>query len=445
LNILYFHVHDMGRWVQPYGYPVPAPNYAELAEESVLFRKAFSTAPTCSPSRAGLLTGLSPHRAGMLGLAHRGFSLVECEKHLAHWLARHGYQTAISGIQHEVPGGNEADLGYARVVTPPRRGPDPRQADADWTEAACRFLAEKHEKPFFLSLGLFFPHRDFPPVSDTINPDRLTPPFPVPDTKISREDFAAYCTAAAAADACLGRVRETLRANGLDRNTLVLVTTDHGPAMPRMKCNLSDTGTGVVLMFAYPGNPMRGRISDALVSHLDVYPTLCDLAGIPKPDWLEGWSLQPLIEGRVASVRDEVQSGVTYHAAYQPMRAVRTESHKLIRRFYPPTFHPMPVNVDEGLTKSFLMSHGWGAQVYPEWELYDLNLDPYETKNLAFDPGSQAIFKAMQTRLEKWMKATDDPLIDGDFVPPPEGSRVNLISCLHPEEAKWEATTPRPQ
>ena len=97
-NILYIHSHDTGRYVQPYGYAVPTPNIQRLAEEGVLFRQAFCASPTCSPSRACLLTGQYAHNNGMLGLAHRGFSLNDYSHHLLHTLRRVGYVSALAGV-----------------------------------------------------------------------------------------------------------------------------------------------------------------------------------------------------------------------------------------------------------------------------------------------------------------------------------------------------------
>src|SRR5881275_1863276 len=82
-NILYIHSHDSGRYLQPYGHSVPTPNLQKLAAEGVLFRRAFSAAPTCSPSRAALLTGQCSHSCGMLGLVNHGFTLAHPEHHLA--------------------------------------------------------------------------------------------------------------------------------------------------------------------------------------------------------------------------------------------------------------------------------------------------------------------------------------------------------------------------
>jgi len=99
-NILYLHSHDTGRYVQPYGYAVPTLNIQRLAEQGVLFRKAFCAAPTCSPSRASLLTGQYAHCSGMLGLAHRGFSLNDYTQHLLHTLRKEGYHSALIGEEH---------------------------------------------------------------------------------------------------------------------------------------------------------------------------------------------------------------------------------------------------------------------------------------------------------------------------------------------------------
>src|SRR5215218_8525863 len=94
-NIIYLHSHDTGRYVQPYGYPVPTPNIQRLADQGVLFRQAFSVAPTCSGSRAALLTGEYSHQTGMIGLAHRGSTLNDHTRHLVHTLQAAGYSTAL--------------------------------------------------------------------------------------------------------------------------------------------------------------------------------------------------------------------------------------------------------------------------------------------------------------------------------------------------------------
>ncbi len=116
-NILYIHSHDSGRYLQPYGHAVPAPNLQRLAEGGVLFRHAFSAAPTCSPSRASLLTGMCPHSNGMLGLAHRGFALHDYRQHVLHTLRAAGYHSALIGLQHIAK--DPATIGYDTVTNVP--------------------------------------------------------------------------------------------------------------------------------------------------------------------------------------------------------------------------------------------------------------------------------------------------------------------------------------
>ncbi|MEZ4638244.1 MAG: sulfatase-like hydrolase/transferase [Caldilineaceae bacterium] len=99
-NIIYIHSHDTGRYVQPYGYQISTPRIQQLAEQGVLFRQAFCAAPTCSPSRAALLTGQSPHNAGMTGLVNRGWGLNDNSQHLLHTLRAAGYLTVLGGLQH---------------------------------------------------------------------------------------------------------------------------------------------------------------------------------------------------------------------------------------------------------------------------------------------------------------------------------------------------------
>lgn len=112
MNIVYFHSHDTGRVIEPYGYPVSTPNLKHLSSNGVLFRNAYSAAPTCSPSRSALLTGMTPHECGMTGLTHLGFGLHNPSRHLAHVLREHGYTTALSGVQHEIPMTRITELGY---------------------------------------------------------------------------------------------------------------------------------------------------------------------------------------------------------------------------------------------------------------------------------------------------------------------------------------------
>jgi len=233
-------------------------------------------------------------------------------------------------------------------------------------------------------------------------------------------------------DGAMGAVLDALRDSGLADDTLVICTTDHGIAFPGAKCTLTDHGIGVMLIMRGPGGFAGGNACDALVSHIDIYPTLCELLGIERPPWLRGNSLMPLIRGEAKEVNDAIYAEVTYHAAYEPMRAVRTQRWKYIRRFGG-RLRPVLPNCDDSPSKTLWLEHGWRERHLAEEELYDLVFDPNEACNVADRPESSAALDEMRARLDRWMRATDDPLLRGP-VPAPHGAQVNDPDGLSPRE-----------
>ena len=409
-NILYIHSHDTGRYIQPYGHAIETPHLQTLAEQGVLFRQNFCTNPTCSPSRAALVTGSYPHENGMIGLAHRGFSLNDYRQHIIHTLRREGYVSVLAGVQHEAtPTDGKEDwqvIGYDRYIDEPEY------------ERAAEFLTRAPQQPFFLSVGFVETHREYPALADAPdNPAYCLPPAPLPDTPQTRQDMARFKASARILDHKMGVVFEALERSGLADNTLVICTTDHGIAFPRMKCNLHDSGTGVLLIIRGPGGFTGGKVIDAMTSHMDIFPTICDLLQIPRPDWLRGKSLLPLVRGELDAIHEELFFEVNYHAAYEPMRAARTSRWKYIRR-YDGRSRPVLPNCDDGESKSLWMDHGWREAPVPEESLFDLVFDPHEANNLANSPLHQDVLADMRARMARWMKETRDPLLAGGLLPP---------------------------
>jgi arylsulfatase A-like enzyme len=433
-NILYIHSHDTGRYVQPYGHAVPTPRIQQFAQEGVLFRQAFSAAPTCSPSRAALLTGRAPHSNGMLGLAHRGFSLHDYRQHLVHTLRRGGYRSTLIGVQHVAK--DPHTIGYDEVVelqqAAAARPFQPEPSAAAIVDAATAFLAAAPAEPFFLTVGFFETHREYPPVSEADDPAYCRVPPHLPDTPETRADMAAYHASVRVLDRSVGAILDALDENGLTENTLVILTTDHGLAMPGMKCTLTDRGIGVMLMLRGPGGFLGGAVSDALVTQLDIFPTLCELLDLEPPAGLEGRSLMPLIRGEETEINEAIFAEVSYHAAYEPQRAVRTQRWKYIRRFGE-WEHPVMANVDDSPSKDVWLAHGWRERHVPRETLYDLIFDPGESNNLAHDPDYAEPLAEMRGRLAAWMKATGDPLLIGS-IPAPTGAQVNRPDDLSPSE-----------
>lgn len=421
-NILYIHSHDTGRHIQPMGRAVRTPNLRRLAEQGVLFRQCCCAGPTCSPSRAALLTGQWPHCTGMLGLAHRGFGLNDYSRHIVHALRANGYTSSLAGVQHVAA--DPAVIGYDRVLEVQGRG-------EGITRAACQFLDGAPKQPWFLSVGYGRTHRPFPPAAPADDVRYCLPPAPLPDTPRTRRDMAEFHTLAAALDTQIGQVLASLDANGLAENTIVLATTDHGIAFPLMKCNLTDHGIGVFMILRGAGDLSGGKVVDGMVSHVDVFPTLCELADIDPPEWLQGTSMMPLIRGQAEQIHEEIFAEVTYHAAYEPQRAVRTPRWKYIRRFEDRETPVLP-NCDAGHSKDLLLEHDWANRPVDREQLYDLLFDPNEVRNLAGDPRHEAVLTDMRARLDRYMQRTDDPLLDGP-APAPKGAKITLSDEHGPE------------
>lgn len=422
-NILYIHSHDTGRFVQPYGYQVPTPNIQMLADQGVLFRNAFCAAPTCSGSRASLLTGLYCHNNGMFGLAHRGWKLNDYSRHWVHTLRSVGYHSTLIGEQHISV--DPGVIGYDEVV------PIDTNHASYVAPLTIQALREAPPDPWFMSVGFFETHRDFSAPTSVRDTLYSQPPANLPDLKTTRRDMAAFKASARSLDQGIGAVLHALHDYDLMDDTLVICTTDHGVAFPNAKATLFDRGIGVMMIVRGPGFG-GGKVVDAPISHLDVYPTLCELAGAEPPEWLQGTSLMPLVRGEVDNVHDAIFAETTYHAAYQPHRAIRTERWKYIRRFdeYP---HPVLANCDDSDTKDLWVQAGWGDQIVPEEQLYDLLLDPQEGRNVAEEPGHAGVLAELRERLEEWMRETDDPLLEGPVAPPP-GAIVNEQSQVSPDD-----------
>lgn len=431
-NILYIHSHDTGRYVEPYGYAVPTPNIQRLAAEGVLFRQAFCAGPTCSPSRAALLTGLYPHNNGMLGLAHRGFALNDYNRHLLHPLRQAGYHTAAVGVQHIAR--RSVKVGYDETL-------DTRtKSTVDVAPAAAAFLRRPAPQPFFLSVGFWETHREFENPGPDQDPRYTRVPTTLPDTPAIREDFAGFMTSARMLDDGIGQVLHALAENNLAQDTLVICTTDHGVPFPGNKCTLTDHGIGVMLVMRGPGSFQGGRVCDALVSHLDLYPTLCDVCEIEPPEWLQGKSLMPLLRGETEQIHDQVLAEINYHAAYEPQRAVRTHRFKYIRRFDGRS-RPVLPNTDDSPGKTLWLEHGWRDRPLATERLYDLIFDPNEADNRAADPDYASVLDDMRERLSLWMQQTADPLLHG-AVRAPAGAMVNDTDGVSPSEPVQPASDP---
>lgn len=432
-NIVLIHTHDTGRYVQPYGHPVSTPRLQRFAEEAWVWRQAFCGGPTCSPSRAAMLLGQAPHSTGMLGLAgFNGWTVRDMDQHILYTLRDAGYLTALAGVQHIAD--DDRKIGYDAYLTHGKDNPQTSRTP----EYVRDFLQQPHTRPFFLNVGLWETHRHKPyPEIGPDNDPRWTRPAPyLPDDPQTRHDMARFNGAVQEADEKIGRVLDALEETGHSERSLVIITTDHGIGHPGMKANLTDGGLGVMLMMRGPGGFSGGRVSDALVSHIDLFPTLCDYLDIDPPSWLQGRSLMPIVRGDAKAVNDQVFGELTWHCSYDPQRCVRTNRYKLVRRFDGRSRRVLP-NTDDGPGKDFLLANGWAEMPMPAEALYDLYQDPLETNNLISintninDPQTTRIAEDLRNRLDRWMRDTADPLLLGPVPPPSPGHIIDVdaVSC----------------
>jgi arylsulfatase A-like enzyme len=367
----------------------------------------------------------------MLGLQHRGFALADPRQHLCWTMRAGGYSTTLVGINHVTADAGSA--GYERVL------PAATLGAPDIARAAETFLRETPREPFFLDVGFVEAHREeFRPRDSADDPRTTLAPAGLPDAPETREDFATFASAVRLLDAGAGRVLDALGEGGRDQRTLVLCTTDHGISFPRHKCTLFDTGIEVMLLMrgpataALPGGLRAGQTCDALVSQIDLYPTLCEYLGFSPPPWLQGHSMLPVLRGEADEIRQELFAEVTYHAAYEPKRAIRTRRHKLIRRFGQRR-RPVLCNTDDGPSKSLWIQHGFAQDELPTTALYDLMFDPLEQNNLAEDASHAQIRADLEARLAGWMESTQDPLLNGP-VPAPAGALVSDPDDVSPKD-----------
>jgi len=422
-NIVLLVADDLGwRDLGSYGNrQVRTPNLDRLAAEGMRFSHAFVAAPSCSASRASLITGRYPHSHGVTGLTHvrKRLMLSPFQTTLPEVLSENGYRTAIQGKWHVAPYLPTGWYGYAERLS----GILPKDFRIRSVAEATAFIEANASSAFYLELDFMDTHRDdrgefefaegFP-----VDPEETRVPeyWALPDWPEIREEVARYYSNAAKMDAMIGQVLARLEELGLAEKTLVGFVSDNGPPFPGNKLTLYDRGIGTPLLLRWPGRIPAGAVNESLVSTIDLMPTLLEAAGCPIPPEVQGESLLPLIRGESRRpARDAIFAEMTYHVDTLPMRAVRTARWKYIR-----SYSDDAVGLDQCAHMDWahrvceLPSQGWTRPRVPE-ELYDLESDPNEQVNLAARPELEAELAMVRARLDRLMAETRDPYLGREF------------------------------
>lgn len=415
-NILFLTTHDTGDWLHCYGHPgVHSPNLDALAAQGCRFANSFCTSPVCTPSRGAMMSGRYPQSNGLIGLIQTPYSwrYNPGEKHLSHLLAERGHHTALFNHQHEAA--HDDPLGFAERHVNFGKHPLTLLGEnvatvAETAELMAPFFRERarNGQPFYVQAGFYDTH--VPYTWNAAPPDDShgveIPPWVV-DNDSMRSHVAALQGAVRQMDDGIGRILNALAEAGLDRNTIVVYTVDHGVELPRCKWEVYDGGLRTALLIRWPdGGVTGGRTLDGLASNVDVVPTLLQLAGHPVPANIEGVSHAAACRGERAAGRDAVFAMMHSHYRWVESRCVRTARHKLIRNFSPSRQWKHPCGT------------GVSGQQRPVVELYDLAADPAELRNLAESAASAEVIRDLDARLLDWMRTVNDPILDGPIHTP---------------------------
>jgi arylsulfatase A-like enzyme len=405
-----------------YGGPVRSPNIDRLASEGVLFEKAYCMSPVCNASRTALLTGLRPNTTGVYSNSQDWRKMLPDVVTMPMHFRRHGYQTIRIGKMYH--GTWEHDPSWTQVLPelfdrtkagakrPARRpakpvrnrskdnlkwGPTGNQPEHDRdgqiAHQVAQFLQEQHDTPFLLAVGLHSPHLAFRA------PDRFHEMYPVDQIELPRtpaddltdtplggphadqkrlteaewrDVVSSHYATISYVDWSVGNVLDAIRSTGREKNTIVVLWSDHGFMLGEhflwRKVNLYEESARVAFVWKVPGLAPAGARCPRPVETIDTFPTLFDLCGIPQPKGVEGISMKPLLED---PARPWKKGAITWRAGGGNQVAIQTEHFRLNKR------------VDTG----FL-------------ELYDHRVDPREFTNVAEDPAYAADVDRLSALLE---------------------------------------------
>lgn len=473
-NVVFIITDDESPTLGCYGDPVAkTPAIDAVAADGTVFLNAYATTASCAASRSVVMSGLHNHRNGMYGHQH-SYHKFESWKtvvglSLPRVMAGAGYRTGHIGKYHVAP-----ELVY-RFETY-LKGND--RNTVEMAEKCREFLTADDARPFFLYFATSDPHRGggvdktskrelkpnlfgnkpergaFPGVEEVFyDPAEVPIPQFLTDSPETREELAQYYQSVSRVDRGVARLVEILKEAGLYDKTMIVFTSDHGMAFPGGKTTVYEGGLRVPFVVRNPYEPKRGVKHEALVSHIDIAPSLLDFAGGldraknrpkrfveakafwadfpevakdnlgPKLDAYHGKSWLPILGDPGAEHWETLHASHTFHEIqmYYPMRVVRDKRYKLIWNIAHGL--PYPFASDLWAASSFQAQYRQsldapygqktvGEYIHrPAFELYRIDEDPHEAKNLAGDPQFSEVLREYQEKLRAFQKEMGDPWI----------------------------------
>ncbi len=443
-NVVILFADDQGAHLSSLGTEgIETPNVDALAKEGVLFTKAYSSTASCSPSRSSLLTGMYPHSNG-----HWRNTITPSLSDPDKEFTRAGSRIDKVGIHEDITTLNEVlgEAGFFRAITqklhlsPPWKYPfDARNPvgtkPAGFKRVIGQFIEQAGDRPFYIQANIAATHRPFPNhLKDLEGPLPDIDGFPVPeylpDTPEMRKDLQEYYGTVELADECAGAILAALKEAGKLDDTLVIYTADQGEGYHRAKASAYEGGVHVPLVISGPG-VREDVVTDQLVSEIDLMPTVLDFLGLPIPETVQGVSLKAYLTGKTEKIDGrkyvfaEHNSHGPAEAEIYPSRAVTDGRYYYIKNLMPPKHYVLPEDLRKagppwynGSYQAAIDAQGKFPEQYeklqellngrPPEELYDLESDPGQLKNLAGDPEVEQKLVELRGAVEEWREETGD-------------------------------------
>jgi len=436
---------------------VKTPNLDYLASEGIRFTKAHCTSASCSASRSVILTGLYNHANGHFGHQHHyhHFSAFDHVYSLPVYLEElAGYRTGRIGKYHVAP---EKVFRFQEVMHANQRNP------VAMADSCVAFIQENKNNPFFLYFCTSDPHRAKPINDQPLAPDSfgnvkgghegveesyfttedvIVPPY-LPESGACREELAQYYQSVARVDFGLGKLFSHLKDAGVWDHTVIIYISDNGIAFAGAKTTVYQPGINLPCLIKNADGSHAGEVSDALINWADLTPTILDLAGVlpeannlmkqrvddPELNWnntanasLQGRSFKSVLENVNEAGWDETYASHTFHeiTMYYPMKSVITRKYKLIWNIAWQLPYPHASDLWASSTWQVALKNGTGMYAgrsidnfthRSEFELYDLENDPYETRNLAGNEAYADELEALKDKIYAFQERTNDPWI----------------------------------
>jgi N-sulfoglucosamine sulfohydrolase len=409
-NIIFFIADDVSQEdFGCYGHPtLKTPNTDTLAASGMRFDNAYLTTSSCSPSRCSIITGRYPHNTGAPELHVK---LPKSQVRFPQLLRQAGYYTVLSGKNHMF---GKKDGAFDKITG----GGGPGKEE-DWVK---HVQDRPKDKPFFFWFAASDAHRSWQQSEHAPlykNDQIIIPPYLV-DTPGTRRDLAQYYHEVSRFDHFIGLVTTELKKQGILKNTMIVIAADNGRPFPRCKSRLYDSGIKTPWVIHYPELIDKGSVSKSLVSVIDLSATCLELAGIKKPECIQGQSFLPILKDPKATVRQLVFAEHNWHVYKNHERMVRFGDFLYIKNNYPNQAnlayeaHQDPAGEDLWNAHAAGKTNTSQQQIFanpaPGEELFLVSKDGNQLTNLADNPEYAAKLKQARQLLKNWTVQTGDSI-----------------------------------